>query len=98
MFVKYIFFSFSTEYILFLCVQEMAAIFIILAFIVDVVYCQLVSPCPRIFNYETKAGENDRWYGDMTLASDSDLTGLWLRIILNKQSIQLGVSTPTRKY
>lgn len=71
----------------------MAPVFIILlAFTLDVVSSQLVSPCPRLFHYEPQNNENDRWYGEMTLISDSDLTGLWLRVIFDRQSVQLGVS------
>ncbi|KAJ8956093.1 hypothetical protein NQ318_016546 [Aromia moschata] len=59
--------------------------------VIDAAYCQLVSPCPRLFKYEPQNNnENDRWYGELTLISDADLSGVWLRIIFDKQSIQLG--------
>ncbi|KAJ3653082.1 hypothetical protein Zmor_018999 [Zophobas morio] len=51
---------------------------------------QLISPCPRLFKYEPQGAENDRWYGVVTLLSDSELSGVWLRLIFDKQSIQLG--------
>ncbi|KAJ8971171.1 hypothetical protein NQ317_013366 [Molorchus minor] len=51
---------------------------------------QLVSPCPRLFKYEPQSNENDRWYGELTLVSDAELTGVWLRIVFDKPSIQLG--------
>ena len=54
---------------------------------------QLISPCPRLFKYEPQGAENDRWYGVVTLLSDSELSGVWLRLIFDKQSIQLGVKT-----
>lgn len=49
------------------------------------------SPCPRLFVYEPPGQENDRWYGIVTLISDSDLTGVWLRLIFDRPSLQLGV-------
>ncbi|CAH1118358.1 unnamed protein product [Phaedon cochleariae] len=54
--------------------------------------CQeLISPCPRLFTYEPRnPNEPDKWYGRISLLSDSDLSGVWLRIILDKKSIQLG--------
>ncbi|KAK4878792.1 hypothetical protein RN001_011298 [Aquatica leii] len=48
------------------------------------------SPCPRLFVYEDTTTYPDRWYGIMTLLSDSDLTGTWIRIIFDKPILQLG--------
>ncbi|XP_017770035.1 PREDICTED: coagulation factor X-like isoform X2 [Nicrophorus vespilloides] len=47
------------------------------------------SPCPSIFHYEPQK-ERDRWYGVVTLISESDLNGVWLRLIFDKPSLQLG--------
>lgn len=52
---------------------------------------QLISPCPKFFQYEPPGSENDRWYGTVTLQSDSELSGVWLRLIFDRPSIQLGV-------
>ncbi|XP_071056951.1 chymotrypsin-like elastase family member 2A isoform X2 [Onthophagus taurus] len=49
----------------------------------------LESPCPRLFIYEPRT-ESDRWHGIITLLSDSELSGIWLRIILDNPSEQLG--------
>ncbi|RZC34687.1 limulus clotting factor C-like [Asbolus verrucosus] len=74
-----------------------------LSFMVQV-YSQLISPCPRLFKYEPRGSENDRWYGTVTLVSDSELSGVWLRLIFDKPSIQLGnwfgevVTTDNKEY
>lgn len=49
------------------------------------------SPCPRLFFYEPSGDEVDRWYGVVTLISDIDLNGVWLRLIFNKPSLRLEV-------
>ncbi|KAI4455114.1 serine protease gd n-terminus [Holotrichia oblita] len=51
---------------------------------------RLESPCPRLFVYEPPGTETDRWYGIITLISDSDLNGVWLRVIFDRPSLQLG--------
>jgi hypothetical protein len=67
-------------------------------------YAQMVSPCPRFFKYEPRGTENDRWYGTVTLLTDSDLSGVWLRLIFDRPSIQLGnwfgevVTTDNKEY
>ncbi|XP_065167498.1 uncharacterized protein [Atheta coriaria] len=48
-----------------------------------------VSPCPRLFSYEPQK-ENDRWFGVVTLTSDTDLKGVWLRVAFDRPSMQLG--------
>ncbi|XP_049824503.1 clotting factor C isoform X2 [Aethina tumida] len=53
--------------------------------------CQMISPCPRLFTYEPQnPNEPDRWYGQLILQSDSELQGVWLRVVFDKPSIQLG--------
>lgn len=49
------------------------------------------NPCPRLLLIEPNSPEPDRWYGTLTLISDADLSGVWLRIIFDRPSIQLGV-------
>lgn len=51
---------------------------------------QFSSPCPGIFEYEQEKG-SDRWYGLVTLSSDANLAGVWLRVVLDGPSAQLGV-------
>lgn len=53
---------------------------------------QLISPCPKIFQYEQKPNESDRWYGTATVMSQQELSGIWFRVLLDSPSIQLGVS------
>ncbi|KAF5284204.1 hypothetical protein FQR65_LT00204 [Abscondita terminalis] len=48
------------------------------------------SPCPRLFVYEDSTGFSDRWYGIITLLSDSNLSGTWLRIMFDRPLLQLG--------
>lgn len=56
---------------------------------------QDASPCPRLFVYEPrKADEPDKWYGIITLLSESALTGVWLRVVFDGPTLQLGVSFP----
>ncbi|KAI4455189.1 modular serine protease [Holotrichia oblita] len=51
---------------------------------------QLESPCPRLFVYEPPGAAPDKWYGIVTLVSDYEISGVWLRIILDNPSLQLG--------
>lgn len=51
---------------------------------------QLISPCPETFTYEIIPTETDRWYGNLIIKSDQNLSGVWLRIILDRPSMQLG--------
>lgn len=53
---------------------------------------QLISPCPKIFQYEQRPNEPDRWYGTATVMSQQELSGVWFRVLLDSPSIQLGVS------
>lgn len=64
-------------------------IFIVL--IPQLVNCLNPSPCPEIFDYESKV-ENDRWYGVISLRSSEDLTGVYLNILLDRPAQLLGVS------
>ncbi|XP_063912170.1 clotting factor C-like [Zophobas morio] len=51
---------------------------------------QFISPCPRLFKYEPELAEKGRWYGVFTVLSDVNITGVWLRLIFDKESIQIG--------
>lgn len=51
------------------------------------------NPCPRLLHVEPrKTNEPDKWYATVTLISDADLSGVWLRLIFDRPSLQLGVS------
>lgn len=54
-------------------------------------FAQVTSPCPRIFTYENNNTDYDRWYGQLVLTTDNELSGIWLRIRFDKPPIQLGV-------
>ncbi|XP_050502493.1 serine protease gd-like isoform X1 [Diabrotica virgifera virgifera] len=57
----------------------------------SVVSQDLVSPCPNWFKYEArKPDEPDRIYGVLTLMSESDLGGIWMRVNFDRPSLQLG--------
>ncbi|KRT86291.1 Trypsin, partial [Oryctes borbonicus] len=64
--------------------------FIIVLFGTETIAQGLESPCPRLFIYEPPGRETDKWYGIVTLISDSDLSGVWLRLIFDRPSLQLG--------
>lgn len=51
----------------------------------------LTSPCPNDFQYEP-LNETDKWFGVIQLKSDVAMTGVQVRIVLDRESVQLGVS------
>ncbi|ENN75081.1 hypothetical protein HUJ04_001237 [Dendroctonus ponderosae] len=51
---------------------------------------QLISPCPKIFQYEKRPEEPDRWYGTAVLTGSQDLVGVWFRVVLDSTALQLG--------
>lgn len=67
--------------------------FLIVTFLTTVSSQDFISPCPRIFKYELRnSNEPEKWYGQATLVSESDLSGIWLRLFFDKPALQLGVS------
>nr|XP_023012927.1 uncharacterized protein LOC111502961 [Leptinotarsa decemlineata] len=72
--------------------SKMVKYLIIFVLFLNTVSCQSwVSPCPKFFTYEPRnPNEPDRWYGRITLMSPDKLTGVWLRVIFDKPTIQLG--------
>lgn len=48
------------------------------------------SPCPRLFNYESKNVETDRYFGNVRVETKEELHGVWLKLLFDKPSIQLG--------
>ncbi|KAF2887606.1 hypothetical protein ILUMI_18567, partial [Ignelater luminosus] len=39
---------------------------------------------------KAKKNESDKWYGSVMLLSERDLAGIWLRLIFDRSSLQLG--------
>lgn len=68
-------------------------IFLFLTFLTTVTSQEFISPCPRLFKYEPRnPNEPDKWYGQATLVSESDLSGIWLRFFFDRPALQLGVT------
>lgn len=65
-------------------------------YLLNGIVCQK-NVCPRLLNIEASSPEPDRWYGTLTLISDADLSGVWLRMIFDRPSLQLGVSVNNQK-
>lgn len=49
------------------------------------------SPCPEVFSYETNNAEEDRWYGTIKLTTETELKGVWVRVIFDRHIDLLGV-------
>lgn len=62
---------------------------LIISFLFINTYESDVSPCPRLFVYE-RSPEPNRWYGIITLLSDTDLNGVWVRVAFDQPTLQLG--------
>ncbi|XP_019763656.2 limulus clotting factor C [Dendroctonus ponderosae] len=63
--------------------------------VVFAVFCtvlgNLQSPCPGVLLYEpTNPEEPDKWYGVITLGTDEDLEGVWVKVSLDREAIVLG--------
>ncbi|XP_050308708.1 serine protease gd-like [Anthonomus grandis grandis] len=65
---------------------------IVHALIISIVHGELLSPCPDIFRYEQAKDPDilDRWYGVITVSTDDDLEGIYLKITLDKRADLLG--------
>lgn len=72
-------------------VEKYVLLLLIIFYVLDGILCQM-NPCPRLLQIEPNSPEPDRWYGTVTLISDADLSGVWLRMIFDRPSLQLGVS------
>ncbi|KAB0791410.1 hypothetical protein PPYR_03210 [Photinus pyralis] len=48
------------------------------------------SPCPRLFAYERNTSASNRWYGVVTVSSETALEGVWLRLAFDGELQQLG--------
>ncbi|KAH1011977.1 hypothetical protein HUJ04_001238 [Dendroctonus ponderosae] len=63
--------------------------------VVFVVFCTVLgnpqSPCPGVLLYEpTNPEEPDKWYGVITVGTDEDLEGVWVKVSLDREAIVLG--------
>ncbi|KAK9751266.1 Trypsin [Popillia japonica] len=47
------------------------------------------SPCPDVFKYHVERNRWNRWYGTITLLSDVDLEGIWVRVLFDGPVEQL---------
>lgn len=56
--------------------------------LVDIGYSQSPSPCPELFQY-VKQNQPGRWEGLLTLAAETDLYGVWARLIFDSPSTGL---------
>lgn len=56
------------------------------------------SPCANSFAYEDDSASGDRWYGELAVNPTTTVTGLNLRITLDRPSHLLAVNTYTRIY
>lgn len=50
------------------------------------------NPCPDVLKIENEKVQPDRWDGVITLVKNVDLNGVWLRVIFDREILQLGVS------
>jgi hypothetical protein len=50
------------------------------------------SPCPEVFSYDQTMSNPGRWYGKVTINSDTLLQSFSLNVILDKKADMLGVS------
>ncbi|KAK5638495.1 hypothetical protein RI129_012790 [Pyrocoelia pectoralis] len=62
----------------------------ILFLVIVAIKSQNLSPCPRLFVYEKRSTTPNRWYGLITLLSDTNLNGVWLRLVFDRPSLKLG--------
>lgn len=60
---------------------------------------QRPSPCPEIFHYESQnRDEENKWFGIITLRTNEDLYGVWVKITLDHKALRLGVSLSTNHF
>lgn len=52
----------------------------------------LASPCPDLFSYEPFGPEANVWHGNIKVKTDSELSGVWMRVVLDKPPIHFGTS------
>ncbi|XP_044763935.1 serine protease gd-like [Coccinella septempunctata] len=48
------------------------------------------SPCPRLFSYESKSIEKDKYFGNVRVETREELSGVWLKMLFDKPCVQLG--------
>lgn len=57
----------------------------------------LVSPCPSIFSYQSLDKDAGKWFGLILLNSKTVITDVTITILLDRPSLQLGVSSMINK-
>lgn len=68
-----------------------ASLLVFLVMMESITSSALNSPCPELFHYDSTA-EPGKWAGTVTLLSDSDLHGVWLRLIFDRKIAVVEVS------
>ncbi|CAH1132378.1 unnamed protein product [Ceutorhynchus assimilis] len=64
---------------------------LVISIVYGQVISQLKSPCPEVFKYEQRSAEQpDRWFGVVTVGTDEDLEGVWLKIVMDRKVDLLG--------
>lgn len=58
---------------------------------------ELTSPCPEVLRYESRT-EQDKFYGTISVGTEYDLEGVFIRIYLDKKAQLLGVSYVILKF
>lgn len=55
------------------------------------VNCQHSSPCPNIFQYQPNDAQPGKWVGILNLDTEYALSGVWVKIILDRKVQNLQV-------
>lgn len=50
---------------------------------------KLVSPCPSLLNYRPLKAGDDTWHADLTLTTQTELSGVWLRVVFDKAPLEV---------
>lgn len=53
---------------------------------------QLISPCPNLFTYDPEGVINNQWSGTIRVTTETELSGIWMRIIFDKPFSELQVN------
>ncbi|XP_049824758.1 CLIP domain-containing serine protease B15 [Aethina tumida] len=62
---------------------------VIVLMVLDVGFGELRSPCPDVFQYESRQ-EQRRWFGRIHLRSDDELIGIWIHVEMDREIELLG--------
>ncbi|KAL1490932.1 hypothetical protein ABEB36_011601 [Hypothenemus hampei] len=63
----------------------------VVTFLIGAVTGRLESPCSEVFKYDTESvDEPNQWNGVLTIGTDEDLEGIWIKIYLDRRAAVLG--------